>query len=91
MDDVRKLLESHEVVDLDGLGSADSVDVVPGEIDKHDVLGSVLGRRKQAGSKGSVLCKRPIEDGAGARSALTFICGRRRYGDWTDPLASFPA
>jgi hypothetical protein len=55
VNDVRELFEPHEVVDLDGRRLADSVDVVSGEVDEHDVFGSVLWRGEQAGSESSVL------------------------------------
>lgn len=40
--DMRELLDLHQVNDLDRLWLADTIDIVPGEIDEHDMLGPVL-------------------------------------------------
>lgn len=56
MNNMTKLLDLHELVDLDGQRLADAVDVVSGQVDEHDVLGPVLFAREQTGTEGGVLC-----------------------------------
>lgn len=53
---VRELLDLHERVDDDRLGLAHPVDVVPGEVDQHDVFGAVLDRRGELSGELGVLC-----------------------------------
>lgn len=57
MNDVTELLDLHELVDLDGFGFADSVDVVSSEVDEHDVFRSIFWRREKLGSQDGVLCE----------------------------------
>lgn len=56
MDDMAELLDLHEMVDLDGVGLADTVDVVAGEIDEHDVFGPVFLGRAELFAQDLVLC-----------------------------------
>jgi hypothetical protein len=44
---VAEFLDLHQAVDVDRLGPAHAVDVVPCEIDEHDVLGAVLEGSEQ--------------------------------------------
>jgi hypothetical protein len=53
---VRELLDLHKRVDDDRLGLAHPVDVVPGEVDQHDVFGAVLDRRGELSREFGVLC-----------------------------------
>lgn len=55
--DVRELFDLHERVDDDRLGAAHAVDVVPREVDEHDVLGAVLDRGGQLRGELGVLCE----------------------------------
>ena len=55
--DVREAVNAHEAVDLDGGWVADTVDIVAGEVDQHDVLGTVLSRGQQLSSKSIVLLR----------------------------------
>lgn len=55
MHDVTELLNLHQTVDLDRSGLADSVDVVPCQVNEHDVLGSVLEGSEKTGSENLVL------------------------------------
>jgi hypothetical protein len=65
VDDVAELLELHEVVDLDGLGLAHAVHVVPREVDEHDVLRAVLLAPEQRAPELLVLGRRaPAADRA---------------------------
>jgi hypothetical protein len=50
VNDVREFLDSHQVVEVDSFGLADSVDVVPSEIDQHDMFRSVLFGCRQLGT-----------------------------------------
>jgi hypothetical protein len=57
MNNVTELLYCHKMIDLDGLRLANPIDVVSGEINKHDVFRPVLFRRKKLFAKLAVLCK----------------------------------
>jgi len=50
VDDMTEFLYSHQVVEVDSLGLADPVDVVPGKVDQHDMFRSVLVGRRQLGA-----------------------------------------
>lgn len=52
---VTELFDLHKVVNINGLGLANSIDIVSGKVDKHDVLRSVLVRGKKSGTKDGVL------------------------------------
>lgn len=56
MDDMTEFLELHQIVHVHRLGLADPVDVVSGQIDQHDVLGSILLRCQKSLSELDVLC-----------------------------------
>jgi len=45
-----EFLYSHQIVEVDGFGLADPINVVPGKIDQHDMLRSVLVGSGQLGS-----------------------------------------
>lgn len=51
-----KLFELHEIVQLDSLWLADSVDVISRQIAQHEVLRSVLFRSEQTLAELVVLC-----------------------------------
>jgi len=57
MDNVTELLDLHKLVDLDGFGFADSVDIVASEVDEHDVFRSIFWRREKLSSQDGVLCE----------------------------------
>ena len=42
MDDVRVFLDGHLLGDLDGTGAGQATDVVAGQVDEHQVLGTLL-------------------------------------------------
>ncbi len=48
----------HEFADLDGAILGDTADVIPGEIDEHDVLGALLRIGEEFGGEGFVLLRR---------------------------------
>lgn len=56
VDNMAELLQAHQIVHLDRLGLAHAVDVVAGQVDKHDVLCAVFLRREQLLSEPGVLC-----------------------------------
>jgi hypothetical protein len=42
MDDMTEFLQSHQIIHLDSLRLADSVDIVPRQIDQHDMLCTIF-------------------------------------------------
>ena len=56
MDDVTKLFHLHQFIDFDSAGLAGAINVVSGQIDKHDMLGTILGRIGQLRAELFVLC-----------------------------------
>jgi hypothetical protein len=42
MDDVAEVLHSHQMIHLDRLGLADTVDIIACEIHQHDMLSSIF-------------------------------------------------
>ena len=80
MNDVTELLKLHQVVYVDGFWLADSVDVVSGKIDQHDMLCSVLFRSKKLGSKSRILY---------AASAMNRRKDSSSYPRWSFPSGRY--
>jgi hypothetical protein len=57
MHDVAELLDLHQGIDIDSLGSTDTVHVVAREVDEHNVLGSILERVLKSFGEAFILCQ----------------------------------
>jgi hypothetical protein len=55
MYDMTKLLQLHQIIDVNGFWLADTIDIVPSEIDQHDVLCAIFFGSEKLGSKSVVL------------------------------------
>lgn len=47
MHDVRVIFNLHELIDLNGFGLTDAINIVSAKVHEHDVLGAFLGVRQQ--------------------------------------------
>ena len=55
MNDMAEFVQSHKVINFDGLGLAYSVNIVTSEVDQHDVFCPILLRIEKSLSKFFVL------------------------------------
>jgi hypothetical protein len=60
MNDVTELLDLHQFLDLDCAGLTGTVNVVPGQVDKHNVLGAVFSGTGQLRTEPCILCECPV-------------------------------